>query len=96
MGWHYWLEVNKNGNEYSFKVSCDEEAVDKKVIKYEVKYNNADIFEDVYMLIEIGKYYPCEYEYELVIKKLEEIFHGLDLTEFRNMIIKEYPLRNDD
>ena len=98
MRWHYWLEVNKNGSEYSLKVSCDEEAVDEKVIKYEVKYNNddADIFEDVYMLIEIGKYYPWEYLYEPAIKKLEEIFPGLDLTEFRNMIIKEYPPRNDD
>ena len=37
MGYNYWLEVNKNGNVISFKVSCDEEDEDPKVIEYKVK-----------------------------------------------------------
>ena len=69
---------------------------DEKVLEYEVENDNSDMFLSVSMLIEIGKYYPCEDEYEPVFKKLQEIFPGLDLTEFRNMLIKEYPPRNDD
>ena len=95
MGYYYWLEVNKKGNVISFKVSTDVNE-DEKVIEYEVENDNADMFLNVYMFIEIGKYYPWEDEYEPVFKKVEEIFSGLDLTELRNMIIKEYPPRNDD
>ena len=93
MGNYYWLEVYKASNEFSFKVSTDKNE-DEKEIEYKVENDNADIFLNVYMLFEIGKYYPCEDEYEPVFKKLQEIFPGLDLTEFRNIILKRYPPRN--
>ena len=76
MGYHYWLEVNKNGNEYSFKVSCDEEAVDEKVIKYEVKHDNddADIFEDVYMLLRLENIIRASTSMKKRLRNLKKYF----------------------
>jgi len=96
MGRYYYLEVYAFCSVLRFKVSTGDVEEDPTVIEYKVENDNAAIFLDASMTFVIGKYYPCEHEYEPVFKKLQEIFPGLDLTEFRNMILKEYPIIDDD
>ena len=97
MGKRYYLKVEKEyySNTLCFYLFCDDdEDINDTDIQYETHIANEDICYEIKLEFYIGKWYPDEYEEAFT--RLQGIFPGLDVTEFRNIILKVYPPRNYD